>query len=259
VTPDAAAVVAASNAWIWYPDDATVIEDADHLLVRWPDRFGSPPELQRVAGSSDPRRVVAAVTEQVRAWDEDTFIGWVKLDAPVGLEEELVARGGQLRETVDVLAQSLVDVPDLAVPAGGEIRWRNDPQAFKDGAAVAVAAFEQGSLPDDDRAEADAAEYAADFFANRGGSVVAYVDGRPAGTGGLTFVDGVARLWGGAVHPDLRGRGIYRAVLAERLRYAAERGGTIALVKGRVQTSGPILRRAGFVTYGQERSYRVPL
>jgi hypothetical protein len=26
-----------------------------------------------------------------------------------------------------------------------------------------------------------------------------------------------------------------------------------------VQTSGPILRRAGFDVYGEERSYRVPL
>jgi hypothetical protein len=33
----------------------------------------------------------------------------------------------------------------------------------------------------------------------------------------------------------------------------------MALVKGRVETSGPILRRAGFVAHGQERSYRVPL
>ncbi len=32
---------------------------------------------------------------------------------------------------------------------------------------------------------------------------------------------------------------------------------TMALVKGRVQTSGPILRRAGFGVYGQERSYRI--
>ena len=33
----------------------------------------------------------------------------------------------------------------------------------------------------------------------------------------------------------------------------------MALVKGRVETSGPILRRAGFGVYGQERAYRMPL
>jgi hypothetical protein len=33
----------------------------------------------------------------------------------------------------------------------------------------------------------------------------------------------------------------------------------MALVKGRVATSGPILRRAGFQAYGEERSYRLPV
>ena len=32
----------------------------------------------------------------------------------------------------------------------------------------------------------------------------------------------------------------------------------LALVKGRVETSGPILRRAGFTAYGDERCYRWP-
>jgi hypothetical protein len=38
---------------------------------------------------------------------------------------------------------------------------------------------------------------------------------------------------------------------------AREHGATLALVKGRVETSGPILRRAGFTAYGEERSYCV--
>ena len=44
-----------------------------------------------------------------------------------------------------------------------------------------------------------------------------------------------------------------------RLRRGLARGARMALVTGRVQTSGPILRRAGFERYGEERSYRVPL
>ena len=89
--------------------------------------------------------------------------------------------------------------------------------------------------------------------------IVAYVAGRPAGTGGVTMADGVARLWGGAVVESARGQGVYRAVLAARLAYAAAHGATMALVKGRIETSGPILRRAGFTAYGQEVIYRVPL
>jgi hypothetical protein len=61
------------------------------------------------------------------------------------------------------------------------------------------------------------------------------------------------------VIPEARGRGAYRAVLDARLRYAVDHAATMALVKGRVATSGPVLRRAGFMAYGQERSYRLTL
>jgi GNAT superfamily N-acetyltransferase len=73
------------------------------------------------------------------------------------------------------------------------------------------------------------------------------------------MVDGVARLWGGVVTPPVRGRGVYRTMLDARLSYAVTHGATMALVKGRVDTSGPILRRAGFVAYGREPVYDIPL
>ena len=54
-------------------------------------------------------------------------------------------------------------------------------------------------------------------------------------------------------------RGSYRAVLAERLRLARDHGATLALVKGRVLISGPILLRAGFADYGEERCFWLPV
>jgi len=69
----------------------------------------------------------------------------------------------------------------------------------------------------------------------------------------------VARLWGGGVAETARGHGVYRAVLGARLAYGAAHGAKMALVKGRIETSGPILRQAGFAVYGQEVIYRVPL
>jgi hypothetical protein len=89
--------------------------------------------------------------------------------------------------------------------------------------------------------------------------VVGFVDDEPACTGGCTLVSRVAQLWGGATRQELRGRGAYRAVLARRMDVARQHGATLALVKGVVETSAPILRRAGFIPYGEERSYRVPL
>lgn len=58
---------------------------------------------------------------------------------------------------------------------------------------------------------------------------------------------------------EYRRRGAYRAVLAERLRLAHVHGATLALVKGRVETSGPILLRHGFAVYAEERCYWLPL
>ena len=68
----------------------------------------------------------------------------------------------------------------------------------------------------------------------------------------------VLRLWGAAVLPEARGTGVYRA----RARppapgRPATPGCRMALVKGRVETSAPVLRRAGFAAYGEERAYHV--
>jgi GNAT superfamily N-acetyltransferase len=128
----------------------------------------------------------------------------------------------------------------------------------RDGEAVGVTGY-GGMLPPDDQIEASAASNAATVMAGGGGMLVAYVDGEPSGSGGVTMADGVARLWGGVVVPSARGQGIYRAVLDARLSYAVDRGATMGLVKGKIDTSGPILRRAGFAAFGQEWIYDVPL
>ena len=85
--------------------------------------------------------------------------------------------------------------------------------------------------------------------------MLARVDGEPASSGGCTLDGEVAKLWGAVTLPEFRRRGGYRAVLAERLRLARDHGATLALVKGRVETSAPILARAGFTDYGEERCY----
>ena len=48
-------------------------------------------------------------------------------------------------------------------------------------------------------------------------------------------------------------------MLAERVRVARAHGATLALAKGRVETSGPILIRSGFARYDEERCYWLPV
>ena len=79
------------------------------------------------------------------------------------------------------------------------------------------------------------------------------------GAGGCTLAGEVVQLWGAITLPASRGRGSYRAVLAEQLRLARDHGGTMGLVKGRILNSGPILLRAGFAGYREERCCWLPI
>lgn len=253
-------VVDASNAWMWIPDDATTAETDEYLLVRFPDYFDHPLELMRFATRRPLEAAVSDALARAREFGLPEIYWMIRLDSPSGVTQLLTGRGGQVDETLDVLALDMAgEVPELPAPAGDvELRWVTDVATARDSAGIDVAVF-GGSIPPDDRLTVSAEQGGRSVPAGEGGSVVAYSGGKPVGSGGVTMADGVARLWGGGVLAPARGQGVYRAVLGARLEYAAAHGATMALVKGRVATSGPILRRAGFVAYGQELICKVPL
>lgn len=258
-------VAAACAAWTWVPESASTVETDELLLVRYPAWFTQPLALLRL----DPRPgrslddAVAEVLERARGFAVDDLLWWVPLGSPPELEERLRALGGVVDETLDVLALDLTGAGDdlaaaLDVPDEVALRWNVDVATERDAQLVQTTVFGDAMPPDEELAAAAAAS-ARTVPGGEGGCLVASVDGRPVGAAGLAVGDHVARLWGGSVLEEARGRGVYRALLAARLDYAREHGLTMGLVKGRVQTSGPILRRAGFTVFGQERSYVVPL
>jgi GNAT superfamily N-acetyltransferase len=256
-------VAAASAAWVWIPPNATVIEDAGYCVARFPDYFDYPLAVITFRPEERLDDAVDAVLERAREFGLPTLRWQVRLDDPPGLAAELEARDAEVALVLDVLASDLsggaAALPELPPPSADvTVRWATDIETQRDGSAVGVSAF-GGALPPEDRLRENADRDAAAVPAGEGGMVVAYADGEPAGCGGVLMADGVARLWGGSVVPSARGRGIYRAVLAERLSYAVTHRGSMALVKGRIDTSGPILRRAGFAAFGQEPIYDVPL
>jgi GNAT superfamily N-acetyltransferase len=59
---------------------------------------------------------------------------------------------------------------------------------------------------------------------------LAEVDGVPGAAGGLVLHEGVALFAGAATVPELRRRGLQGALLAERMRYAAEAGCDLAMM-----------------------------
>lgn len=256
MTPDD--VVRASNAWVYVPDEATVVETPDYCLVRFPDHFVNPLELVRFTPTRPAAEVVPEVVEQARSFGLPEVVWRVRLDSPSDAEPLLRDLGSTIDETLDVFALDLtrplpgLDRPDV------ELRWATEPATTRDALVIGTEVF-GGGLPSDADVQRSAARDAVGLPAGRGGRLVAYLDDTAVGTGALSSRGPAAGLWGGAVLEQSRGRGIYRALLAARLEYAAAHHMTMALVKGRVQTSGPVLRRAGFGGYGQERSYRLPL
>ena len=85
--------------------------------------------------------------------------------------------------------------------------------------------------------------------------LLATVDGEPAGSASLTlFPPGGAILNGGAVRARFRGLGIYRAMVAARMRIIRDAGAAGAVVWGG-DMSRPILETLGFQTVGWRRFY----
>ena len=255
-------VVAACNAWTWVPDDARVEETDDYLLVRFPDYADRLLVVLRFRPSGDVEGALDRLLARAAETGLPDVTVWVRLDSPPELDDLLTARGGTLDETTDVLACDLATgVPDLGGAGDIEVRWVEGDDAvarLRDSHTVFSTVF-GGAVPPDGRLEIEALQARYDHAHGHGGGLVAYADGEAVGSAGITVVDGVARLWSGSVVERHRGRGAYRAMLAARLRYGVEHGCTLGLVKGRVETSGPILRRAGFAEFGQERAYRLTL
>lgn len=77
---------------------------------------------------------------------------------------------------------------------------------------------------------------------------LACCDGAPAGTASSFSLPHSAYLMGGVVLPKFRRRGVYQALIGERLHDAAESGLELVTTHARESTSAPLLVRAGFET-----------
>ena len=140
--------------------------------------------------------------------------------------------------------------PDLAVPEAVEVRRVLTLDDLRAADRIDVAAF--GGTPAGEEALARSAERLPDEW-----RYLALRDGVPLGSAGHAIAGDAIRLWGGAVLPAARHTGVYRALLDARLRAGVEAGCRMALVKGRVETSAPVLLRAGFERFGEVRAYRL--
>jgi hypothetical protein len=250
------AILRAAAAWVWFPRDSEHVRE-EMLLVRDPARFGGGVRGSQVVSRLEPSAVVDQALARTRAWGERRFTFWTSPADEPDLEDELRRRGAEHIDTVAVFARP-VDPVGVDVPDDVSVELVSTLEQVRDVDAVNVPVWQQQPL-DEAGLRAEFAEVTAALAAREGFRVLARIDGRAVSTGGCTVEDGFVRLWGASTLQDHRGRGAYRAVLAERLRRSAAWGVSTALVKGRVSTSAPILARAGFTHYGDERAYRLTL
>lgn len=154
---------------------------------------------------------------------------------PPDLVERLYALGLVDDEpTALAIGMVLTEPPAHAEAPGVEVRRAETPEERLAAERIAVAAFGDGPEP----TEAPAAKPGHATY-------LAYVDGRPVARATAAFGEHGVTLFGGATVPEARGRGAYRALVAERWRDAVA-AGTPALVTQAGPLSRPILARLGF-------------
>ncbi|HEY8865232.1 MAG TPA: GNAT family N-acetyltransferase [Candidatus Dormibacteraeota bacterium] len=132
-----------------------------------------------------------------------------------------------------------------------------DLETFRKADAVNAEAFKSALRGDDPQLVAMQERRRLNFVAagNRR-LLLATMDGEPAGSAGLTlFPPAAAILNGGAVREKFRGRGIYHAMVAERLKLAHDAGVEGGLTVWGGHMSAPILAELGFEKVGWRRFY----
>jgi GNAT superfamily N-acetyltransferase len=251
VTPEH--VLGEASAWVWQPPEARTVDTDDYLLIAYPEHFSDPTVATRWRSDRPGDDLIDEVLEAAHGLGRTsvTFFELSDRTRPRDLEHRLRERGAELTETLAVLALDLTrGVPDLTVPDDVEVRRVLTVGDLRAAEQIDVAAF--GGTPADDEALRRSASRLADEPRH-----LALRSGTPLGTAGHVVAAKTLRLWGGAVLPEARHTGVYRALLDTRLRAGVDAGCRLALVKGRVETSAPVLLRAGFEPYGEVRAYRL--
>lgn len=252
-------VRARAAAWQWIPYDADIVTTtaADLVLT------GGKARVRRATPPPDTgtAQFVAAVRD-LAARHGATDLTWVVHDGdtPADLDAVLTAQGSTIVEDLEILARPLGTGPTATNATPGiDVRRIDTPDLLDEAYAIdsAVLGTPVRSARFRRTAIAALAAQVAAGPARTAYRFAAVIDKTTVATAGLTLDGRIARLWGAAVLPRHRGRGVYRALLAARLLRATTHTATLALTKARTDTSAPILRRAGFRPYGRERHHRL--
>ncbi len=194
----------------------------------------------RDAAVEEVSRAHASVTSEwlVQEWLGDDAVGPVL--ARHGYEPKDEHRAYALRTDAS-----------LRAPAAYEIRRVETLKALEDGERVFGRAFDnREAITDENRAQRLEQCASPDGRVHR---FVVYDAGEPISYGAMTLFHalGFAVLWRGGTVPEARGRGAYRALLKERMRFAKQKGIAMVGLYAKLDTSAPIVDALGFEAHGR--------
>lgn len=196
-------------------------------------------------GPADVEAAVEAARTHARAHGKATLAWWIAPEhdrlVPALEAAGLVNDDTPGFESIEN-AMVLMSPPMGAVAEGVELGVVETWERFQESFEVVQTVF---GLPEvsEELLRERYAEYAGDL--ERGRGVYAAVDGRMVAHSFAAFGAAGVNLFGGAVLPEARGKGIYRALVRARWDLAVERG-TPALTVQAGRMSRPILERLGF-------------
>lgn len=243
-------------------DGLLEISTADYRLIRYPERLLSPtlPAAQVIwSSTSRPLAIVFdEIASAVREWGLDAVNWWVtSTTRPLDTEMYLLARGGVVSDSIQILARELGTETAQGVTSNDiDVEPVRDERSLRAAMNVEIHGWGR-SLLDEEALGRRLAEVLQDLETKTRFQFVAFIDGKPVSTGCCRIEGEVGRLYGAVTLPEYRLRGAYQAILSARLRQLRDLGATIALTRGRPLTSGRILVKSGFTVHGEENCYRL--
>jgi GNAT superfamily N-acetyltransferase len=173
---------------------------------------------------------------------------WVGWSRPPSLAADLL-RNGLVPDDEPVLT-GMTCAKEPPAPAHVDVRPILTAEQYLEAIAVDWEVWQLSPEEREQRRATEIERFDDDHAAGTAHHWAAFADGVPVGFGRGIDMEGAVALMGGAVLPEARGRGVYRALVHARWEHAARRGTPLLVVQAGPM-SAPILDGLGFERHGE--------
>jgi GNAT superfamily N-acetyltransferase len=173
---------------------------------------------------------------------------WVGWSRPPSLAADLL-RNGLVPDDEPVLT-GMTCAKEPPAPAHVDVRPILTAEQYLEAIAVDWEVWQLSPEEREQRRATEIERFDEDHAAGTAHHWAAFADGAPVGFGRGVDLEGAVALMGGAVLPEARGRGVYRALVHARWEHAARRGTPLLVVQAGPM-SAPVLDGLGFERHGE--------